>query len=771
MLKNILRSLSRFRLSTAMNLLGLSFAFAAFIIISMQVVYYLGFDRSYKDHQRVYMLNITDSLKENQMISFNRQIPIFIKERVPQIEQMTVTNVYPGNVLMFAPDKEVVGKSVTDFVSVNSCENDYVTIFGLEFISGDIGALGRPDNVIISQSVAAKFFPDGDPLAREIELGGHSFIVGAVYKDFPQNSSRPNGVYCHVGDRNINDPSNYSYSVFVKLAPGVSKQQADQMISQAMYQYNEGESTLAISELINIVDYPYEIMGLSRNFIWVLITIAILILVIAAINFVNFATSLVPLKIRSVNLRKVVGATVWQIRGEMIMEAVLLSFVAFVLAFGIVELFKASALREIISADMGLGANLWLYVATLGVALVLGGVSSIYPAVYATSFQPAMVLGGNFALGAGGRRLRMVLIGFQFFVSMCLLIAMFFVRSQYDHMLTRDGGYSKQGVVHVAQKEGWGKNDLIKEKLLSCPDIKDMAFCNAPFGVIDGHMGWGREYSGGPFSIQCMPVSHNFLDFFGIKILKGRNFMPSDDFSENGYFIMNQKAQDTYNFLDGELISGHREPTSIVGICSNVNFYNMKQEINEMAFYIFGKEPWNELSNAYIKIDGNVSQALEHIQKSYAELEPDYPIAVNFMDDELKVAYKEEGNLKTMMSLFSALAVIIALVGVFGMVSFDTRYRRKEISLRKINGATVGDILSMFSLSYLKIVGVAFVIAAPVAYYGVSRWLEGMPYRISITPWYFILSLVMVALLTLVVSVVQSYRCATENPIKAIKTN
>lgn len=190
-----------------------------------------------------------------------------------------------------------------------------------------------------------------------------------------------------------------------------------------------------------------------------------------------------------------------------------------------------------------------------------------------------------------------------------------------------------------------------------------------------------------------------------------------------------------------------------------------------MAFYIFGKEPWNELSNAYIKIDGNVSQAMEHIQKSYTELEPDYPVIVNFMDDELKVAYKEECNLKTMMSLFSALAVIIALVGVFGMVSFDTRYRRKEISLRKINGATVGDILGMFSLSYLKIVGVAFVLAAPVAYYGVSRWLEGMPYRIAITPWYFVLALLMVTLLTLVVSVVQSYRCATENPIKAIKAN
>lgn len=770
MLKNILRSLNRYRLSTAMNLLGLSFAFAAFIIISMQVVYYQGFDRSYKDHERIFMLTATDSLGEMHTTNFNRQIPMLIKEMVPQVESITITNSSSANTWVTVRD-EATDKSITGIVPIEGCEPDMIDIFSVEFISGDAAAFDRPGNVIISQSTAQKFFPGRNPIGQKIKLVEWEYIVGAVFKDFPLNSSRNYGIYFNKFDEYIDSPENYNYLVFLKLAPGVSKQQADQRISETMHQYNEGQSTLKISDLVNIADYPYEMMGFSRNFIWVLITIAILILVIAAINFVNFATSLVPLKIRSVNLRKVVGATVWQIRGEMIMEAVLLSFVAFVLAFGIVELFKASALREIISADMGLGVNLWLYVAAFGVALVLGGVSSIYPAVYATSFQPAMVLGGNFALGAGGRRLRMVLIGFQFFVSMCLLIAMFFVRSQYDYMLTRDVGYSKQGIVHVAQKGGWGKNDLIKEKLLACPDIKDMAFCNAPFGVTDEHMSWGRGYSGGQFNIQCMPVSHNFLDFFGIKIIKGRNFMPSDDFSENGYFIMNQKAQDTYKFLDGELISGHREPTSIVGICSNVNFYNMKQEINEMAFYIFGKEPWNELSNAYIKIDGNVSQAMEHIQKSYAELEPDYPIAVNFMDDELKVAYKEEGNLKTMMSLFSALAVIIALVGVFGMVSFDTRYRRKEISLRKINGATVGDILSMFSLSYLKIVGVAFVIAAPVAYYGVSRWLEGMPYRISITPWYFILSLVMVALLTLVVSVVQSYRCATENPIKAIKTN
>ena len=497
------------------------------------------------------------------------------------------------------------------------------------------------------------------------------------------------------------------------------------------------------------------------------------ILVLALINFVNFSISMVPLKIKGINLRKVVGESDNQLRLIIIVEALCIIFMSFIVAIFLVELFKRSNFSSIIS-DMSWVNNYFVYYVAFGITILAGIIAGIYPAFYSTSFPPALVVKSSFALSAKGRLFRKYLICFQFLVAIVFIAVALFIQLQYNYLLTQDGGYNKEKVLHINHGFQFNQYNVLRTELLSNSDIKDATFCYNPFATAERGMEWGGQKSSREFNVRVhrvVIVAFNFLDFFEIDILDGRNFIQTDEQSEKGYWIMSKLLMEQNKISMEDKVEGHGVLTDVVGVCQNVHTNNMKEHLKPCGFYVQGKLDYYPLSECYVKFIGNSEEVIKHIKESYKSIDQSANVNISFMDDDFKTAYAEENRQKKIMQSLSLIAIVIALLGVYGLVSFDTRFRRKEISLRKINGASISDVLAMFSVAYLKIVLISFVISIPIVFVVIRDWLSAFPYKIPIYWWVFLLAFLFVALLTLAISLVQTYTTARENPINQLKEN
>ena len=751
----ILKSLLRYKSSTILNIVGLSCAFATFIIISMQIRYDMTYDTHHKNHDSIYELALISKENGEPYGSINRPTIAKTKDNMPEVEYISaMSKIYNIDKMTILGDDE---RNIVE--SVITCEKDIAKIFTFEFIEGDESALNDPSNFIVSDEFAKKWYGSQSPIGKSIKCDSVVYNIAAVYKAFPKNETLQGNIFCNMGDEGINDYGDNSFSAFIKFNGEYSKEHIEKNILTAIGKeyYEKKYGTKSIPSAIKLTDIRTIIYGYDNNIIYLMILIAIAIISLASINFINFATSMVPLKIKGINLRKVVGATQNELRVSMIWESITISIISFIFALIIVELFKDSSFSYIIY-DLSWEANKLIYLITFGIALLTGTISGLYPALYSTSFQPALVLKSSYALSASGRVFRTALIGFQFFVSLTFIAATIFMQLQYNHLVNIDGGYIKEGIIQVNHGRDYDKHDILKEELLKNHQIKDVAFSFYEFGV--------DEYGYNIDGVSVVPVSHNFLDFFEIKIDSGRNFIQNDALTTSGRLITGKTTRKEYGLV-GETLFG--ETDMDIGICEDIHVSYMKTRLNSFVFWVQGEKGNDGFQNSYIKVSGNSKEIIDYIKESYKKTDPDVIISVDYLTTKLENAYSDENTHKQIMQAFSLIAIIIALVGVFGLVSFDTKYRRKEIGLRRINGATITNILSMFSTSYVKIMLISFVLSVPLVYYCISQWLEDFPYRIEIYWWVFALALGLVFILTILISATQTISAAKKNPIESLK--
>ncbi len=757
-MKNLFKELLRHKSVAILNIIGLSCAFATAIIISMQIRYDVTFDHHNKNFESIYQLQLLDTVSGTEnggvKMALNRHTPIAIKTNTPKIEHIVTCSSGYSEVTVLVDSvraKEKVNAHVT------RCEADITKIFTFDFIEGDTCALDDPNNAIISKEFAEQWFSSKSAIGEKLFLNDKVFTVAAIYNTFPKNSTLTGSVFINLGDENMNSPQNWNYQVYIKTVDGYSTELLDSDIDDVL-------SKVESQCLANSI--PISEWHEAKN-AYTMIAIAILIILLATINFINFSTSMVPIKIKGINLKKVVGATNLELRLAMICESIILVLISLFIAVSLVEIFKNNELSYIIG-DVSWESNKIVYYLIFIIAIITGVVSGLYPAFYSTSFQPALVLKSSYAMTASGVRFRKALIGFQFFIALCFIATTIFIHLQHSYMLNRSGGYTKEGIIHVFQG-GYVGHEHLRAELLKNPKIKDLTFSRGEFGTQSHSMSWTRGYSKGQIFLMSIPVAHNFLDFFGIEMISGRDFIESDESSENGYFIMNKTAMDKYEFVEGEQIYGHIAPTDIIGVCEDVNFKNMRVTIEPQTFYIFGKHPWGPLQHAYIKVSDSSKEVFEYIRECYKKTDPDAIVEIALLTTRLEKAYSSEDAARKAMQTCSMIAIVIALMGVFGLVSFDTKFRRKEIGLRRIHGATVSNILTMFSTTYIGIILISFVISIPVVYLIISKWLTTFPYKIDIYWWVFAIALAMVLILTISISVVQTMRSARENPTDSIK--
>lgn len=779
MFRNFINTIRRYKISSLLNILGLTVAFTAFLIIMIQVNFDLGFDMFHPKGDRTYRVEITiDGTTYSQNVS--RPTTQKIIEMSPSIEAGSVFK--ESNFGFYLPGGSPDESTQESLLMVNP---DFFKVIDFDFIEGDASRASDRGTMIISEKIAKKLFPGEKALGKELRYNKSAtevvtIVVAGVYRDFPKNSFlESNSLIWDIGDSQINNTSEWSYSCFLTLRDAAQKEQIEALLENyakdVFKKYEKfGFRLRPITELHFSTDLDYYSIPIAnRTTINILLGVAIIILLIAAINFLNFAMALTPLRLRSINIHKIYGGTVAKLRLYQISEAVIMSLIAFGLAVLAVKVLAGTSFPTLMSAPLDLSLNVPIVLMGVVVAIVTGVLAGIIPAFYSTSFQPVMVLKGVFGSSTKGRKFRTALIGFQYVSSIVLFCTALFMILQNSFMKNHPVGFDRDNILCAqVSNTASSSSDALKAKLMENPIIKDVAFSRGLI-ISDGKMGWGREYKGKNINFDCFPVSVNFLKFMGMEIVDGRDFTDDDDLKDNGTFIFNEKAAAELGIKVGDALNGHADSVAnVVGIVRNFNFQPMQYGINPIALYVFGSKPWWNLNTVNVRVVGqNIPAAIAHIEKVVKEIDPKMSeVNVTFMDTAVGDLYEKEQKQATLIVVFAMMAMIISLVGVFGLVVFETQYRRKEVGLRKINGATVGLILAMFNRKFLWIVGICFVISVPIIWYAVSEWLSGFAYRTPLHWWVFAASLLVVLLLTVITVTVQSWRAATENPVKSLKS-
>ena len=781
--RNLLSVFRRFKMATLFNLCGLAVAFAAFMTILMQVEYDYTFDHFDPNHSRIFRVEFVHKESGVQAI-LNRPMIETLMASSPHIQAGGFENsAYEAD---FSVENGADKKKFRELYQTVS--PGFTDVFHFDFVEGSPDVLKTPDQVMIPESMARKIFGQESAVGKKLMNPYLSLTVGAVYRDFPKNTLVSNVIYHAIPEEeNKSNWDNWNYTVFIRVddaanLPTIYENFKKHFTNVLKEQF--GAEGVAVVEAIGadlrftplpdvhfVSDVQFDNMPKANaQALHVLTAIAFVVLLIAGINFTNFSIALTPMRIRSINTQKVLGSSVGNIRRALVAESILISLAAYILAVGLVALFARSPLSALVTTDLGILSHKVVVGATAFIALCTGLAAGIYPAFYMTSFPPALILKGSFGLSTRGRALRNALIGVQYFASFALIIGAGCMYLQNHFMQHAPLGYERdQIIIAEMSDEIRAYPETFMNKIKSYAGVSGITRSERILSSGDSYMTWGREYCGKKINYVVIPVEASFLDVLGIPAIEGRTFRTEDALTRHGAYVFNERAKQEYGLELGTMI----DSTQIVGFMPDVKFASFRTAVEPMAFYVWGKENWGNNSRyVYIRMKAGTDMraAMEHVQSVLKELDPDYPFNVFFFDKVLQQLYEKERAVGSLITLFSAIAIFISMVGVFGLVVFDSEYKRKEIGIRKVFGSSTRQILVRFNRTYFKIVIVCFVIAAPVAYYGVSQWLTNFAYRTPIRWWIFALAFVAVTAITFFTVTFQNWRAANANPVDSLKS-
>ncbi len=766
----------RFKMATTLNILGLSVAFAAFMVILMQLDFDYNFDMMYENSDRIYRMELTYDGEAQTVIS--RPMADLFFRSSPHIVAGSIVDPWHFNRL-FTVENNGVKHNFQE--TMNKVYPAYMDIFPFEMVEGSAKALEEPDKVLIPLSMARKFFGDESAMNKSLWVGDSPLTIAGIYKDFPANSVVQNVVYApmHPQD-NVNSWGNSNYNVYIRVdAPENSRDLVANLEKQlAAMDMGDNSWVKAVSYRLTVLpDIHYTTDTLydhtpksSRQVLLVLLSIAVMIIVIAGINFTNFSTALTPMRIKSINTQKVLGGDETVIRRSLQAEAVVISLLSFLIALGLVHIMQFTRITSLVDADIRLAAHPLIVGGTALIALLTGLLAGLYPSYYMTSFPPALVLKGSFGLSLKGRMLRNVLISIQFIASFALIIGASFMYLQNRYMYTSPLGYDKDALIVTDINGKINKSrETFTNQVKGFAGVENITFAEPLLSSQDQYMGWGRHYKDIDIQFQCLPVDASFMDILGIHVNEGRGFRKEDEQKKYGALIFNECAKAEYNLELGSMV----DSMEIIGFMPDVKFASFRTKVKPMAFYVWGEQNWGSQPNfAYIKVKGgsNMRAVMDHVTTSLKAIDPDYPFNVRFYDEVLNRMYAKERNLTALITLFSFIAIFISIVGVFGLVVFDSEYRKKEIGIRKVLGSTTTEILILFNITYVVILCYCFLLAAPITYYAIFRWLENFAYKTPIYWWVFLTSFGIVFFITILTVTFQNWWTANENPVKSIKT-
>lgn len=773
--KQLLKTIFKYRLSSGLTILSLVVAFLGIIILSLYVSYERSFDTFHKNGDDIYLLSFNHEMGAGLPIPMGE----LIKKEVPEVEK----SVEFGE-LYFSNKVRKPEQTPKDALNAHilAASKDFFNVFDFPLLSGEPkSALTERFSIVISETLAMKVFNTTDVLGKSLVLleNYDPFKITGVMKDIPEQSSLKGDaiVPITIRDKNLDDWSEWSYSLFFQLRKGTNIDEAKQKIANIdkIAEIQKNVSKRFSKEVSQILLLPlksihfksnsYMFSSTNEKVLNILTLLIVVLIIMGAVNFINFSTSQAPLRAKSLSVQRILGENKRKTRLQIIGEAILLSLVALGIAFVLHQLFYQK-IQDLFRID-GLSLSdraiyYWIFVAF---AVVFGVIAGWYPSHYITSPPVSQAVKGKMFFSSKGKRFRNVLVTIQLVFTIAIIASALTIEKQLHFWNNFDIGINKENVLYLRTSGALQDSyQAFADELMQNTEITNYTYSQSLPGSVG--MGWGREVDGQQIQIQSWPVDDRFLDFFDIKMVDGRKFHKGK--SDINNFIINEKAVQQFEW-DKPLektFPGFNFTGNIVGVSKNFNFSSLKGEITPMLFWLTNTRKYVLMLKTNTT---NYTKLRKFIADKAHEFDPNNTFDVRFLDDRLEQLYSKETRMARFIEFVSLWTILLALTGLLGLIIFISRDRTKEIGVRKVNGATEVEILRLLNKSVFIWISIAFVIATPIAYYAMNKWLENFAYKITLSWWIFALAGVSTLVIALITVSWQSWRAANRNPVEALR--
>lgn len=790
------RNLWKNKIFSAINIVGLAIGMAACIVIMIFVVYEREFDGMHS--KNIYRLDEVQKFEgmvapQNVALSMFPMAPT-LKTDFPEV--LNVTRVRQSEKVNM-----VVGENRVVLPAVFFVDSTFLQIFDFELVQGNRQTvLDKPNSLLLTQTSAARLFGKVDPIGKTVtRYSGDtlSFTVTGILKDIPVNSHMQfDGLYSFSTIYNPQMMENWDGNwlvTYLELAANTNVAALEKKFPDYLKRHME-EDNWKYYELFlqplkevhanssNITHDYINYQKFDKQHTYIFFIIALIVLVIACINFMNLSTARSSGRAREVGVRKSIGAKRGQVAFQFLVESVLIALLALVLAIGIAELFlpAASRLSQRV-LTLPLFSNSWLILLLLGGTIIIGIISGLYPAAYLSSFSPVTVLKSSLQMGSTKGGLRNMLVITQFTGAVFLIIATVFAVKQLRFMQQKDPGFSKEQVVVVPLNSTANKNyESIKQSLLGNSAIRVVTASQQRLGN-NLHQTGVRFHGNGAIrdlTSSQVVVDHDFLTLYEIKLVAGRNFSSEPSGNGSSYIINESLAKELLKddpkapveSIVGKMFGfgGMDSSGRIVGVAKDFNFNSLHHKIETLC--LFNQKDWG-FAEMSVKINGaNASNAINYIKATWTKLVPDIPFEYQFLDEHFEEMYRADNQESKIVGVLATLAIIIACLGLFGLASYSAERRIKEVGIRKVLGAGVFNLAVLLSGSFIKLVFVSIVIAWAIAWFTLNGWLQDFAYRVEINWWVFLLSGLAAILIALVTVSFQAIKAAITNPVKSLRS-
>ncbi len=763
------RNITRQKGYTLINLIGLAIGIASCLLIVLWIQQEYSFNRFNKKIDRIYRVIQSGEMNGQGYSSYTipySLVPVMMDEN-PEIE----TGVRVRNVggLIFNYDGKVFTEN-----NVLLTEPAFFDIFDYKFISGNPeSSLEELHSVIITESTAKRYFGDEDPLGKAIKLNTASFYtVTAVMEDCPVNSREQFDIILPMkilGEQRLTSWS-WESSGYVLLKENANLDLFKERILDTNVRHapdNENPVTIQNLWISNFYN-PDGSQGRLET-ILLFSGIAFVVLIIACINFMNLATAQAAARIREVGVRKVLGATKKELIGQFISESIIMSIIAAILAIMLAEIFLP-VFNTMIGRELSFQYNNWLLMTSLAtLALLVGLVSGSYPAFYLSSFNPSSVLKAGTKRG-GSSRFRNILVIFQFTISIILIFSTLVIYRQMEYIKNKDLGFDRENVISLpVNRFIQEKYPILKETILKNPDVLGVTSSSSdPINVGNVNPAlWEGKQDDERILFNFLLIEENFLEFFDIDIIAGRTFNKELE-SDRDAYILNEAAIKVMEMDDpiGKSFTMYADEGPIIGVTEDFNFQTLDREIGPLI--ISNKSWWR--SDFYVKAaPGKSKEVITFLERTIKEVVPDSPFSFTFLDELLNDYYRDVYQMGKTIQYFAILAIFISCLGLFGLASYITERRTKEIGIRKVLGSSAKEILLLFSRGYVGWIAISTVIAWPIGYYVMRNFLANFQYKTEIDVLIFILSSASALIIAMITVSYKTIRAANANPVEALK--
>ena len=808
-LKVAWRNIVRKKGFSFINIIGLAIGMTVCLLILLFVQYELSYDTYHKNAKDLYRLErqwlSPDGSVRGGFASLAPSFVVFLEKEFPEIEN--AVRIYPTGTILVS-----VGDTHYEEKRFYFAEEDIFDVFSITLVKGDPEtALAKPDGLVISQSMARKYFRDDNPVGKQLKLDQtYLFQVTGVMEDSPANTHvyfdflgsylalkglRGTGErdYFH-GTRNFSDNVTFAYARF---SPGTDPAAVRAKIPGFMDRVlgtrkdKDGNiipasqgNTIFLRRVTDIHLHSRTSKELEANgdirYVNLFTVIALFVLIIACINFMNLSTARATQRAREVGLRKVVGANRRRLTAQFLGESLMVALMAILLALALVAFllpaFNAFTNRDI---SFGLLVNAVGLLTVLGVFVLTGIVSGFYPALYLSAFRPATILRGELTRGTRGAVMRKVLVIFQFAISVALIVGVGVVYKQMRFLQNADLGFDKENIIMLRADQTILQNWLeFKQQLTSSPHILFATLSKrAPTGRLLDAPGFRTEVNGqmltSPFSMPHNRVEYDFFKTYGMEIIAGRDFSIDYPTDANKAFILNETAVRKLGLERPEDAVGMPMRTfapflngNVIGVVKDFNYESMHHEIIPIITYI---QPVQANTVSIRIAAGQTREALSDAEAVWKRFNPEYPFQYDFLDDRIAEQYRNEERMMRMFGYFSLLAIFIACLGLFGLASFMAEKRTKEIGIRKVLGASLSNIMVLLSKEFALLVLIGNIIAWPIAYFSMNGWLGNFAYKTGIGWVVFVLAGFLTLAISLFTVSYQAIRAALTDPAVAIR--